>query len=83
MTALPHPSFTSRSGSSTGGFNILSPLRPFVPPFVFAVLSPLSLNFLSDYFYVSLNLVASLTVYYLTNFVVVSLGCSSLSTSRF
>ena len=62
MTALPPPSLISRSGSGTGGFNLLSPVRPFVPPFVFAMLFLLSLNFSSDSFYASLNLVVSLTV---------------------
>ena len=51
----------SRSDPALWGLNLLSPVRPFVPPFVFAVLFLLSLNFSSDSFYASLNLVVSLT----------------------
>ena len=47
----------------------LLPVCPAVPTFVFAVLLIPSFNILSDYFYVSLNLVAVPTVRILIEFV--------------
>ena len=47
----------------------LLPVCPSVPTFVFAVLLIPSFNILSDYFYVSLNLVAVPTVRILIEFV--------------
>ena len=47
----------------------LLPVCPSVPTFVFAVLLIPSFNILSDYFYVSLNLVAVPTVIILIEFV--------------